>query len=213
MEGLEPLVLFGSKDDAAKNYGHFYNDNSIRKNQEYGSTIYSVTSGGTKKYGYSIANVGTTGASVSVSSAPTGTTPEGDIHTHAAYDPKYSNNIFSGIPKSGSLTTSTTGDIGDNNSKGMDGYVATPNGSLQKYDVTGGTISTIDTSLPSDSADPARLNTVSSAPSTSLHTIGKGDTLGDLAKRFDTTVSAIVTENKIADPKKISAGTTIKITN
>jgi RHS repeat-associated protein len=165
LEGLEPGVLFGTMDAAADNWGQQYNASSINVNQEYGSTIYQTTSAsGDVQFSYSAPNVGTTGASVYVSPAPAGTTPVGDIHSHAAYDPKYANNIFSGISVTGANTTSNTGDIGDNNQTGLTGYVTTPNGSLQKYDPATGTISTLSTNLPSDRNDPTRLNTVSTTP-------------------------------------------------
>ena len=165
IEGLEPGVLFGTMDAAADNWGQQYNARSINVNQEYGSTIYQTTSAnGTVQYSYSAPNVGTTGASVSVSPAPAGTIATGDIHSHAAYDPAYANNVFSGIPATGANTTSTTGDIGDNNQTGLTGYVTTPNGSLQKYDPITGTITTISTNLPSDRNDPTRLNTISTTP-------------------------------------------------
>lgn len=73
-------------------------------------------------------------------------------HTHGSYDPKYANNVFS--PK----------DITNAKSQGVDSYVATPNGSLQKYDNATGTTSTISTAIPSDPTDPARLNTINPAP-------------------------------------------------
>ena len=155
LEGLEPLSVHTTMDAAANNFGTYYNATSISVNQEYGSTIYQVaTSSGGIGYTYSAANVGTTGASVAVSSAPAGTVSTGDIHTHAAYDPAYANNIFSGIPTTGANTTSTTGDIGDNNATGLTGYVVTPNGSLQKYEPATGVISTLSTTMPNDPLDP-----------------------------------------------------------
>jgi RHS repeat-associated protein len=155
LEGLEPLSVHVTMDAAADNFGTYYNATSISVNQEYGSTIYQVaTSSGGIGYTYSAANVGTTGASVAVSSAPSGTVSTGDIHTHAAYDPLYANNIFSGIPATGLNTASTTGDVGDNNATGLTGYVVTPNGSLQKYDPTTGVISTLSTTMSNDPKDP-----------------------------------------------------------
>ncbi|WP_292015065.1 DUF4329 domain-containing protein [Chryseobacterium sp.] len=171
LEGLEPGVLFGSMDTAAENFGQQYNGTSINVNQEYGSTIYSSTTivNGTSitLFAYSVPNVGTTGASVTPSPAPSGNTATGDIHTHAAYDVNYANNIFSGSTTGNNLT-STSGDVGDNNRTGLIGYVATPNGSLQKYDPSTGNITTLSTNLPSDPNDPARLNNVSPTPTPSI---------------------------------------------
>lgn len=165
LEGLEPGILFNSEVEAAANFGLYYNDNSIRDNQEYGSTIYkTVDASGVTKYAYSIANIGTTGATVSCSPAPSGTTPVADIHSHAAYSfGMYLDNIFSGVkstPKQNKAQTKY--DVGDNNRTGLVGYLATPNGSLQKYDPSTGQISTVNNSNPSDSNDPSRKNSKSS---------------------------------------------------
>jgi LysM repeat protein len=92
-------------------------------------------------------------------------------------------------------------------------YVTTPNGSLQKYTQAKGQVSILNNNQPSDANDPSRTNSVSSAPSASSYKIQKGDTLGSIAKRYDTTVEAISKENKIADPNKIQAGSTLAITN
>ena len=155
LEGLEPLSVHATPDAAATNFGMHYGATSISANQEYGSTIYQVSTPTGTGYTYSAANVGTTGASVSVSSAPAGSTATGDIHTHAAYDAAYKNDVFSGIPATGANTTSTRGDVGDNNRNGLTGYLVTPSGTLQKYDPTTGTISTLSTTMPNDPANPA----------------------------------------------------------
>lgn len=216
VDGMAPGDFFTTMVAAAQDFGTLFNDNSIRKNQEYGSTIYTITnSSGVTGYTYTVPNIGTTGASVSCSPAPTGTTATGDIHSHAAYSfGTYDDNNFSGATTTatGNLAA-TTGDIGDNNNTGLTGYVTTPNGSLQEYDPSTGNITTVSTNMPSDSNDPSRLNTVSSSASTTSYTIKSGDTLTSIAKKFDTTVSAIATENTIADPNKINAGATINITN
>lgn len=170
LEGLEPLSTHVTMDAAATNFGTYYNATSISANQEYGSTIYQVSTPTGTMYTYSAPNIGTTGASVSVSPAPAGSTSTGDIHTHAAYDPAYKNNVFSGIPATGANTTSTRGDIGDNNKNGLTGYIVTPNGTLQKYDPTTGTISTLSTTMPNDPKDPtspATLTPTTVVPSTS----------------------------------------------
>uniref|UniRef100_UPI00286AD418 DUF4329 domain-containing protein n=1 Tax=Flavobacterium sp. TaxID=239 RepID=UPI00286AD418 len=172
LEGLEPLSVHSTMDAAANNFGTYYNATSISVNQEYGSTIYqAATSSGGIGYTYSAANVGTTGASVSVSPAPAGTVSTGDIHTHAAYDPAYANNIFSGIPATGPNTASTTGDVGDNNSTGLTGYVVTPNGSLQKYDPATGVISTLSTTMLNDPKDPTSPVPIPTTPTGTLPTL------------------------------------------
>jgi hypothetical protein len=164
IEGLEPHILFGSIDAAAENFGQQYNGLSIIINREYGSTIYSVKTSvkGVEsiQFAYSQPAIGDSGDAVTPSLPPNGTTSVADAHTHSAYDPAYDNNIFSGS-KSGNNLTSKDGDIGDNNKTGLTGYIATSNGSLQKYDPKSGFISTVSTNLPSDSNDPTRLNNIS----------------------------------------------------
>ena len=166
LEGLEPLSVHRTMDEAAENFGIYYNGASIRMNEEFGSTIYEVVTSSGIQYAYSVPNIGTGGSTVTPSLAPPGSRATGDIHTHAAYDARYANNIFSGIPSGGAsnLTSRTSGDIAAYNLLGLTGYIATPNGSLQKYDQTTGIISTIGTNLPSDANDPKRLNTIPAAP-------------------------------------------------
>lgn len=229
LEGLQPGILFSTANAAALNFGSFYNDNSIRANQEYGSTIYQVPTASGIMFTYSIPNIGTTGSTVSCSPAPSGSTAVADIHTHAASTAlappgsRFMDNIFSG---SGTTTrpntpaqnlASTTGDIGTpvagNNSNGLIGYLATPNGSLQRYDPATGVITTLSSNMPSDPVDPGRLNTIPSTPSPTNYVIQSGDNLTQIAKRFDTTVTAIATENAIANVNDIKAGATLTITN
>ncbi|MBC9813987.1 hypothetical protein H9Y05_16040 [Crocinitomicaceae bacterium CZZ-1] len=42
LEGLQPGILFSNADQAAVNFGKYYNDNSIRENVEYVSQIYKT---------------------------------------------------------------------------------------------------------------------------------------------------------------------------
>ena len=60
------------------------------------------------------------------------------------------------------MRTSQKGDIGIANKRKMNIYVATPNGTLQKYDFTNGHISVISKELPSDMNDPTSKNNKSS---------------------------------------------------
>jgi hypothetical protein len=167
LEGLEPLSVHTTANAAAENFANYYNATSISVNKEYGSTIYQVTtpSGGIG-YTYSVANVGDTGDSVTCSSVPTGSVVDSDIHTHAAYDPRYLNNVFSGIPKTGTNTASTTGDLGGNNAMGINGYVVTTNGSLQHYNHITGVITIISTTMPNDPRDPTSPTTTTTTKST-----------------------------------------------
>lgn len=42
-------------------------------------------------------------------------------------------------------------------------------------------------------------------------TVGRGDTLGGIARRYDTSVSALAKVNKIANPNRISAGAKLRV--
>ncbi|OYU92788.1 MAG: hypothetical protein CFE21_22805 [Bacteroidetes bacterium B1(2017)] len=221
LEGLEPLTVHKTIDAAAINFGQFYNDNSIRDNQEYGSTIYAVNdkSGAVIGYTYSIANIGVTGSTVTVSQPPNGQKGVADIHTHAASTEnapeRYYDNIFSGAEATPQQNMAQKKfDIGGNNRKCMNGYVATPNGSLQKYDVDTGVITILPVKLPADSGKGnGEPSAGIAAPSTWSYTLKKGDTLSSMAKQYNTTVQEISAENKITDPNKVKSGTKLKITN
>ena len=147
-------VLFGpgdrfkTADDAARDFGRTYNDNSIAAKTEFGSTIIKTTDFFGKTYfTYTKPNQGDI-ASVRVSGTFEGKRV-GTVHAHGNYDPNYDNNNFSPTDKSNT-------DI-----RGVPNYVTTPNGSLQKYDPSTQKVTVLDKSHPSDSNDPARLNNVS----------------------------------------------------
>ncbi len=163
LEGLEPYSVHATEEAAAQNWGEYYNGASILRGIEMGSTIYSqsTTSASgvtTTTYSYNDAALGTADATAVNPTIPSGATATGDIHAHGEYLAGYDNNEFSGLHPTDN-TLSTTGDIGDNNSTGLNGYVTTPNGSLQKYEPSTGTVSTVSTNLQSDPKDPTRLNT------------------------------------------------------
>ncbi len=142
--------FFLSMEKAAVDFGLFYNDNSIREDIEYGSSIYQVrNSNGQLGYTYTIVERG----------SKHGVTPSrpnlfrkvvADIHTHGAWsNGDYRDNEFSGIrDKNGNLLTSDklrkldtqNGDIGDSNSSQLTSFLVTPNGSLQSYDPKTGKI-------------------------------------------------------------------------
>lgn len=169
-KGEEPGDFFITKDDAAKDFGKFYNPISIIQGREYGSSIYEVRNNdGDSRYTYSVANVGISGEVV-VSSAPFGEKAVATIHTHGCYsNGNYFDNEFSGIRTnyngkkilvSTSERKKETGknDIGNANRRKIDSYIVTPNGSLQKYDPKKNIISIISNEMPSDSNDPEALN-------------------------------------------------------
>jgi len=85
---------------------------------------------------------------VTASSPPNGEKLAAKIHSHGKYEEDYDNNNFSDKDKR----------VYDN--AGVDGYVATPEGSLKKYDVETKKVTTVSTDLPSDPKDPDRKNKV-----------------------------------------------------
>ena len=82
-------------------------------------------------------------------------------HTHAALSSNTKNNVFSGeTGTSEGNKHVSSGDLFLYNIEEVDGYVATPNGSLKRYDYQTGDVSIISTQMPSDINDPMRLNNV-----------------------------------------------------
>ncbi|MDD2794030.1 MAG: DUF4329 domain-containing protein, partial [Sediminibacterium sp.] len=148
MSAINPGDKFKTPVAAARDFGKLYNDNSIRENQEYGSTIYKGTdANGKTYYSYSVPNTGGA-ASVEVSKAPEGTEPVADVHSHGAFTGvEFSDNNFSTLDKISNTKAGTTG------------YLTTPDGSLKKYDPKTGKESVVKpTDLPSDPKDPGRKN-------------------------------------------------------
>lgn len=168
VNGCAPGDFFETEEDAALDFGQFYNDNSIRENREYASSIYrTITDSGRKGFTYTIANRGE--AHKCVESKPvSGSFVVATVHTHGAYVKGYDDNEFSGVfsSRTGKVMTplrnSKKGDLGIANSKKMNIYLATPSGTLKKYDYEKGKISILSKSLPSDSNDPSRQNSISS---------------------------------------------------
>ena len=135
---------FRTSDEAAIDWGKKYNDNSIKDGKEYGSTIYKFKEKGKTYYSYSIPNRAS-GARVTVSKAPKGTTPVADIHSHGnawGEGVEYSDNNFSGHDKD------------DNDNKKINGYLTTPNGSLKEYNYRTGKERVVNTNMPSDPKYP-----------------------------------------------------------
>lgn len=170
-DGRDPGDFFKKMDDAAKDFGLYYNDNSIRINREMASYIFEIKDdNGNIGYSYSIASIGKGDESNIISEM--GANNVATIHTHGAYDPKLKNgnNIFSGSfdnVRVENLTsdekreiTKTGTDIGNANYRHMDSYLVTPNGSLQKYSPSTGIISVLSNEMPSDCNDPDRMNLI-----------------------------------------------------
>lgn len=149
MRAFDPGDKFQSVEEAAKDFGKLYNDNSIVEKREYGSTIYKTKDeNGQTYYSYSVPNAAG-GGHVPVSEAPEGTASVADIHSHGnswGKEVVSSDNNFSPTDK------------WSNVDKKMDGYLTTPNGSLKKYDYKTREQTVISTDLPSDPKDVSRQN-------------------------------------------------------
>jgi len=134
----------------AKDWGKYYNGASIIRNREFGSAIYEVKDkdGKVIGYAYSIANIGSD-KSVTPSLSPKFEKEVADIHSHGAYEEGVKNNEFSPSDKA------------DNKARKVQGYLATPDGSLKKYDPQKGEDKEpVATDMPSDKNDPNRKNKV-----------------------------------------------------
>ena len=168
-DGKAPGDFFKTIREAAIDFGKFYNDNSIREDREYGSSIFAVTNkDGIKGYSYTIPNVGKSDE-VFVSTPDFSYKVVADIHTHGAYSEEHYNNEFSGTRTNKELKLISTdaqrknvpnGDLGDSNKLKLPSFLVTPNGSLQQYNPRTGQIRIISNDMPSDHRDPDRLNTV-----------------------------------------------------
>lgn len=175
--GDAPGDFFYSVDAAAIDFGLFYNDNSIRDNKEYASSIFVVRNNkGELGYTYTLPNVGSESGS-RVSFPPMGCPIAATIHTHGSAKSinniSYRNNELSGSTycrngkyypvKNLKVSNQKGTDIYQANFLQRDSYVATPNGSLLKYDFSAGKISVISEEMPSDMYDESRKNKVSAS--------------------------------------------------
>jgi hypothetical protein len=149
-DGQDPGEPFESADAAAFDFALLYNDNSIEKGKEYGTVIVEIQKNDNTFYTYLKP---TKGSEASVYAMGLGLSNEGDAktvakaHTHGQYLPGYKNNEFS------------EADIENGYH-----YVATPNGSLLKYDSGSKQTNILSTNIPSDPKDPSRLNIIDFKP-------------------------------------------------
>ena len=216
LEGLEPGESFATQDAAALNFSQLFNDNSIRDNKEYGTRIYSKNSGGIMSYSYTIPVVGA-GAAIQIVdleavAVPSGTKVTAFAHTHAASTASaaitYDDNNFSGTPGS-----TASGDIGYAEVVYIDGYVSTPDGSFDKYDVANTKIIPLPSPGVASDTGPGTGVSGTAVKSTSIYTFKSGDSLKSIAERYLTTEAAIQTENSTVDFTKIKSGDTLNVTN
>jgi RHS repeat-associated protein len=195
LEGLEPLKLFTTKQAAAEDFGKLFNDNSIREDLEFYTEIYKVGD----SYTYAIPIKGQQHGVENVRDIelPEGVTSEDWVHTHGAESPGHDDENFS---------LGEFADEGYSKFYKKDAYLVTPGGTLQHYDLETGNIDAISSDMPKDDG------TGSSAKTTSIYNIQKGDTLFSIAKRYMTTVDAIKKENNLKDDI-IKPGEFLNITN
>lgn len=170
-DGRKPGDLFDTMDEAARDFAIYINAKSISDNREYAAAIYSVKTTvktyetSTKVHRFlwrtwtstSIKTIKTTKiqytykeptkgskAGASVPSAPLFKKRTAIMHTHAAYDPNYLNDMFSSADKSAA------------DKLRIPIYVATPLGTLRKYDPATGYDIELFNDIPFDSNHPFR---------------------------------------------------------
>jgi RHS repeat-associated protein len=183
IKGMAPGDFFRTPDAAAIDFGYCYNGASIIKNREYGTMIFQVVNSKNEiGYTYNIPTIGTYNG-VAIDPAPAGYRVVATAHTHGKYvepereESKNFNDEFSGLrmnddkgtvlPTKSLMARNDITDIGNANRCKLNNYVATPNGSLQKYDHKTGKISIISNDMPSDKNDPNRLNDRDASDTTS----------------------------------------------
>ena len=161
--GKEYGDTLGTRDDAARDFGECYNGISIIENAEYVTNIYTFSiDNGRVGYSYTTPQKGTPNEIDKDPLKPSnGEEIVARAHTHAAFSSNAKNNVFSGeTGTSEGNKHVSSGDLFLYNIEEVDGYVATPNGSLKRYDYQTGDVSIISTQMPSDINDPMRLNNV-----------------------------------------------------
>ncbi|MGC5746938.1 DUF4329 domain-containing protein [Chryseobacterium sp. NFX27] len=157
IEGLEPHVLFGSQDKAARNFGKQYNGKSILNKREYAAFIYSIDVDNKTYYAY---NTPAKGNPHGIPKdkinkyIPKGGKIVSYIHTHGNDDLGYDDENFSG--EVGELG----GDIGYAEEQKLGAYLVTPGGVLEYFDVNTGKAYTLNYDMPSDPKSKNRQNTI-----------------------------------------------------
>lgn len=156
LEGLEPYVLFNTRENAAANFGQQYNGKSIINKREYGALIYSIKVDGKKYYAYNNPVEGEAhGIPQGISmKGPKGAVKSAWIHTHGNDDYGNGNNY------NDQNFSDEDGDKGYSKVLGLDAFLVTPDGSLKYYDLSSGTEKTVRTNMPSDpnNEDPRKNN-------------------------------------------------------
>ena len=178
-DGKDPGDIFYTMDAAAFDFALIYNGQSIVDNTEYATNIVAVSNeNGELGYTYTLPVQGTEyGSEAKASSYSVSAV----AHTHGGYnsiDGINTCDYFSGkvSNRNGSVLIRDNknlknvrnqpgkqpSDIGTANKTQKIIYVATPSGTLQKYDPKRGTIKQVSNCIPSDSHDPKRVNAIPS---------------------------------------------------
>ena len=151
-----PGDLFKTKQEAAKDWGMYYNGASIMQKTEKASVIYEVQNKGDVRYSYTKAvDLGAHNGKMKLVSEGKNIAT---IHSHGNYDGKIVDNKGNVSLVKDNEFSST--DKANNEKYNLTGYLATPNGSLLEHDPSTGNIKTISTNMPSDPKDPSRLNKI-----------------------------------------------------
>ena len=170
VKGEEPGEYFKSKDEAAKDFGIYYNPFSITQKYEFAS--YIMYNPQNKMYYYPKAISGKNDLVKGYINIIKCHIKTATIHTHGAYDKTLVkngidwNDEFSGMENTPQknkthLPHNNYDDIYSANKRVLDSYIVTPNGNLKKYDPKTGTISTISKEMPSDiNAGNKRVNNI-----------------------------------------------------
>lgn len=159
IKGEEPGDCFKSPNQAAIDFGNYYNNRSIKENVEYSS--YILYNPQKKIYYYLAAKTGDSNRNRCHFKAPSTHIAVATIHTHAAFESKYIqdgidwNDNFSGMQDNefenkNYKIKNDYNDISSANCRGVISYVVTPNGNLKKYDPSTGKVTLISKNMPSD---------------------------------------------------------------
>ena len=176
MNGEEPGDFFKKMDDAAIDFGRYINKKSIKENKEYMTSFYVIKNEkGETGYTYFEPIAGKKDQSGLKTTEKNGEhfingeKVQATGHTHGAYDINYKmgNDVFSGITKDKKVikghderkkVTDITKDIGSSNVLGLPDYLVTPNGSLQQYNPSDGSVRLVSKDMPKDENDPNKID-------------------------------------------------------
>jgi RHS repeat-associated protein len=124
--GLAPGDKYLTENEAGYNALKDVNASSISSSREYGGWVVQNSDG---TFSYTAPNIGS-GAGVNPGPKPTNAVA--DYHTHGSNDPGYDNNNFS--------PQDTGSNPGGNQGENVNGFLATPDSSIKKYNLNDGKV-------------------------------------------------------------------------